>query len=435
MGAPRSAHVWSTFPEGLRMSNAVDPTTPPDTQLARTATVTISIVVLAWFLDNVDRALVAFALPVIGTEFSATNTQLGLVVSGFTLSVALMKIPAGLLVDKFGPRRLLTVELIAWAGFMVLIGFSSTLWGLIALRVVFGFAAGLMGVSTYKMVGERIIPRWRTVGSSSIMTANLVAIAVVPLVVAPLMATQAWRPLFMWASLIGLVVAGYVWFFMPKPLPIELREETKVSHDDDLSAWRLLRLPAVWRFGLLAALMNLITFGLFFWGPTYLIRERGVDPASTGWMTSVAFGAMGVAVVGGSLLFDRVFSEKPRLLAAPALLVSSLLMIPMVLAETAENFVLFQTLALVFSGFADVTVIGTIMRRVPTRAIGAVMGVQGMGSFLGGFVSPLMIGYISDQLSFTAAFSVLIFTTALAALLFLAVKPDFLARRLEKVVV
>ncbi|MET8829912.1 MFS transporter [Streptomyces sp. NPDC004610] len=408
---------------------------PPRSQLVRTATVSISIVILAWFVDNIDRALVAFALPSIGDEFSASNTQLGWVVSGFTLSVALMKIPAGLLVDRFGPRRLLTFELVAWAAFMFLIGLTSTLWALIGLRLVFGFAAGLMGVSTYKLVGERIIPRWRTVGSSSIMTANLIAISLVPLVVAPLMTSHSWRSLFMWASVIGLVGAAYVWFFLPAPLPLRLREEVRADNDDDLTARQILRLPAVWRFGLLAALMNLITFGLFFWGPTYLIRERGVDAASTGWMTSVAFGAMGVAVVCGSLLFDRVFSERPRLLATPALLLSSILMVPMIFADTAGGFVVFQTLALVSSGLADVTVIGTIMRRVPTRAIGAVMGVQGMGSFLGGFVSPLLIGFISDQISFTAAFSVLIFTTALAALVFLAVKPDFLARGLEKAAV
>lgn len=394
-------------------------------RVGRTATVTLTVALTVWFIDNLDRGLVAFAMPLIAKEFEASNSQLGWLVGGYTAAMALMKIPAGVMADRFGPRKLLMVELVAWTVFMLLMGLSTTFFLLLTLRVTFGLFAGMLAVSVIKMVAERIVPRWRTAGVGVVATGNLVLIATIPLLVAPLVATFDWRLLFMVTGLFGLVAALIV-RAAPPPLPPELRTEPATDIGARTIPVRaILAIPAMWRLALLSALLNMVSFGLFNWGPTYLIQQRGVDPAATGWMTSIPFAVMGLSVALGSLLYDRVFHRRPRLLATPALLASSLLMIPMAMSGSAIQFVVFQAAAMALAGLAEVTITGTVMRGVPTEAMGTVMGVVATGMFTGGFLAPLMIGYVSDYFSFGAAFGVLVCTTALAAVIFLFVRPDF----------
>lgn len=420
------------------MSSSIESQITPRAQargvnVRRTAVVTIVVALSVWFIDNLDRTLIAFAMPAIGEEFGVGNAELGWIAGGYTLVLALMKIPAGILVDRFGPKRLLIIELCAWTVFMVLIGLSQTFLMLLVLRMIFGIFAGMLAVSVIKLVAERLVPRWRTFGVGVISTGNLLMLALVPLIVAPLLAAFAWRSVFMAVAVLGIVVALVIRFFLPAALPDDLRSEGMHTVAGlRIPTVAILKVPAIWRLAVLSALLNMISFGLFSWGPTYLIQERGVEGAAAGWMIALPFGAMALSVAGGSLLYDRVFHRRPRLLATPALIIASALMIPMALSQSAGEFVIWQSLAMALAGLAEVTITGTVMRGVPTEAVGTVMGVISTGMFAGGFIAPLMIGYVSEYVSFSAAFGVLVFTTAAAAALFLFVRPDFLGKTLER---
>ncbi|MET3936821.1 MFS family permease [Arthrobacter sp. OAP107] len=56
-------------------------------------------------VNYIDRGSISVALPIIQKEFNLAPELVGLLLSAFFWTYALMQIPVGLLIDKFGPAR------------------------------------------------------------------------------------------------------------------------------------------------------------------------------------------------------------------------------------------------------------------------------------------------------------------------------------------
>lgn len=65
-------------------------------------------------INLVDRVSLSIAMPTIAREFQLTPATQGLILSSFFWAYALLQIPGGWLIDRYGPRRV--------------IGWSTGLW-------------------------------------------------------------------------------------------------------------------------------------------------------------------------------------------------------------------------------------------------------------------------------------------------------------------
>src|SRR6476620_1056095 len=61
-------------------------------------------------VNYIDRGSISVALPIIQKEFNMAPELVGLLLSAFFWTYALMQIPVGLLIDKFGPRKVVTAS-------------------------------------------------------------------------------------------------------------------------------------------------------------------------------------------------------------------------------------------------------------------------------------------------------------------------------------
>jgi sugar phosphate permease len=75
----------------------------------------VILLVAAGCVNYLDRAAVAVAEPQIHQELKLSSDQLGLLLSAFAWNYGWAQIPAGTLIDRFGPRRTLSVGLILWS--------------------------------------------------------------------------------------------------------------------------------------------------------------------------------------------------------------------------------------------------------------------------------------------------------------------------------
>ena len=55
-------------------------------------------------------------------DLGMTKTQFGLLASFFSLGYAFMQVPSGMLAEKFGPRKMITIALVWWSAFTILTG-------------------------------------------------------------------------------------------------------------------------------------------------------------------------------------------------------------------------------------------------------------------------------------------------------------------------
>lgn len=56
-------------------------------------------------INYIDRTVLSAAAPFLTDEFSLSEAQMGIILSGFFWSYALLQIPAGWFADRFGQRR------------------------------------------------------------------------------------------------------------------------------------------------------------------------------------------------------------------------------------------------------------------------------------------------------------------------------------------
>jgi len=67
------------------------------------------------FINYVDRGAMPTAAPLLRLDLHFSDTQMGILLSAFFWTYAVMQIPIGLLAERFGAHRVLAVGLAVWA--------------------------------------------------------------------------------------------------------------------------------------------------------------------------------------------------------------------------------------------------------------------------------------------------------------------------------
>src|ERR1700748_840459 len=81
------------------------------------------LLVLSGVVNYIDRATLAIANPLLRQGLVLSISDMGLLLSAFLWAYAFSQLPAGALVDRLGPRIMLTASLTIWSVAQILGGF------------------------------------------------------------------------------------------------------------------------------------------------------------------------------------------------------------------------------------------------------------------------------------------------------------------------
>src|ERR1700682_6649455 len=94
-------------------------------------------------ISYLDRVNISIAGSSLADEYHLSQVRLGWVFSAFLLGYALFQTPGGWLVDRFGPRRVLTVGVVWWGIFTALTAsLPAKVWGGVLFFVLVRFFLG-----------------------------------------------------------------------------------------------------------------------------------------------------------------------------------------------------------------------------------------------------------------------------------------------------
>src|SRR6185503_2625899 len=91
-------------------------------------------------INYIDRSAISVSLPFMAQDFTLTPTEKGLILSAFSWSYALMQIPAGRLIDRFGERVMFGASVLVWSLFTAATAGVSSFAALMGLRLGLGEA-------------------------------------------------------------------------------------------------------------------------------------------------------------------------------------------------------------------------------------------------------------------------------------------------------
>jgi predicted MFS family arabinose efflux permease len=187
----------------------------PDWLAPRAAVWVFLAFALAYFLSALARAITATLSPTLSAELALSASDLGLLAAGYFLGFALLQLPLGNWLDRYGPRRVIVAFLTAAVMGCVAFALATSFAGLLAARVLTG-----IGVSACLMAPLTGFRRWLSpptllrVNSWMLMTGSFGMVAAT-LPVQWLLPLTGWRGLF-WLLAVLLVLAMVVlWRLVP----------------------------------------------------------------------------------------------------------------------------------------------------------------------------------------------------------------------------
>jgi len=145
-------------------------------------------VVFLAFLTSVllylDRFVLSYTERLIKLDLGLTEDQISWGLSAFFWSYALFQVPSGLLTDRYGPRRMLTIYILLWSLGTALMGWINGFGMLIAVRLGIGLAQAGAYPTCAAIVGRWVPLKSRGTASGLIAVGGRIGGGIAPLLTA-----------------------------------------------------------------------------------------------------------------------------------------------------------------------------------------------------------------------------------------------------------
>ncbi|WP_341974305.1 MFS transporter [Microbacterium sp. LWO13-1.2] len=383
-------------------------TKKPRTRLSRDAKLAVLLFFLGWVMSYADRQLITLALPYIGEDLSLSPTQQGMLISAFFVTYAIVQIPGGMLVDRLGAKRTAVAGVLAWSVFTVATGTAGSFAVMLAVRALFGIGEGVYPAASVKAVAERTTSEQRMTATGWMYSSNAVGTIVAAVAGAALIGFIGWQGAFFVLGAVGVLVAVAIGVFLPKvradsAAAIAVEEEAAST----IATKDLFRSAALWGHVAMFFGYGVVAWGMSAWVPSYLVSARGIPLGVVAAAAVIPVLAGGVASILGGRLVDRL-GGRHRLIVVPGMLACILVLAMMTQELPVPVFITLIGLLSFFSGMCYMPVFSSPVRGLPTGVVGTAYATISTGSQVAGILTPTIMGVVVENVSWEAAFGVLI---------------------------
>jgi MFS family permease len=256
------------------------------------------------FINLFLRTSFGVMAPELEREMGFSPAILSTIASSLFMAYALMQIPTGMLLDRYGPRRVLSVMLVFTAGGTALFALGESSQTLTLGRILMGIgcAGGFTGafyILAMWLPPDRVVTQTGALNSFAAV-GNLAATA--PL--AALIALIGWRESYwLFTGIILLLTVALAIFVRDTPPDHAPRQAKNESFLEVLAGARDAMLqPGMWRLLLIGLPMSASGAISGAWGAPYLKHVHGLDDIQRG--SVLLFMALGG--IGGHFFYGRI---------------------------------------------------------------------------------------------------------------------------------
>lgn len=365
------------------------------------------------------------------TELGLSETQFGLLIGTPVLTGSLVRVLLGVLTDRMGGRIVYAITMLAAALATFLLSFAQTYEQFLLAALGVGLAGGSFAVGVAYV--SRFYPASKQGTALGIFGVGNVGSAVTKFLAPFVMLAWGWQSVaLIWAAALAIMAVVF-WFTTEDDPVIVQRRKESYQPKSLLGEFAPLRNIQVWRF----ALYYFFAFGAFvaltLWLPRYLIGVYGFDIATAGMVAAFYSVPASIFRAYGGTLSDRIGARTVLYWTfGVSLLVTAILAIPTsdfvvsgINGPVSLHFELspWGFVALVFVlGFFMSLGKAAVYKHIPVyypQNVGAVGGLVGMIGGLGGFVLPLLFGYLNDVTGIWSSCFIALFVLVAAAFLWM----------------
>jgi MFS family permease len=368
----------------------------------------------AGLINYLDRTIVSVALPVIAADLHLGPARMGVLLSAFFWSYALMQVPIGWLADRHNLRWLYAVCFALWSVTCGLTGFAASLALMLVLRVLLGIGESIYLPGGMKAVSVLFPAKDRGLASGLVNCGTRAGLAFGAPLIAALVVAFGWKKAFI---LLGF--SSLVWL-IPWLLAFP-SDATTVSRTSTAGSWRLSKIDRnLWGLSLAHVGYGYYFYLMVTWLPTYLVQSRHLSLATAGAYALVPYLTYTLGEPIGGWIADRLVAAGwdeilSRKITITASYLTCLLLIPAgLVANNTAAVVLLGGASLM--GLSTGNIFALVQRTSRAADVGFSIGFLNLAGNLSGVVAPLATGLIIARTgSYLPAFVVAI-VTLLAAI-------------------
>lgn len=372
---------------------------------------------VGYFLSYLLRNANAVISPELTGDLGLTAADLGLLTAAYLLAFGAFQLPLGILLDRYGPRRVEAALLLICAAGCALFATGHAMPQLTLGRALIG-----LGVSACLMASFKAFSLWFPIERQASLNAAIMAAGGLGALAASsplgaLLPLLGWRGIFLALAALSLVAAGLIFTTPEKPsahAPETLRQQLA-----GMAA--IFRSRAFWRF---APQITFIVGGFMalqgLWAMPWLMTVNGLGREAAAFHLLLMAGAQLTGFLSIAFFVQRLARAglPPARLLAWGMGAGLLALLGIVL-DLAPAWLLWPALGLVFS--VGNLAYALLTAEFPVALAGRANTALNLGAFVGAFGIQWLFGVAVDALQAAGLAAPAAYRASLAALLVMQV--------------
>ncbi len=367
--------------------------------------------VLVNYFDRVNLSVSQDALQ---ASFGISAVMFGYLSSAYNWPYALLQLPSGLLLDRFGVRRVGITSTMIWSVASFAAAISTGIAGLFGARFLLGIGEAPTFPANAKATGYWFPKDERSLATAMFDAAAKFSSAIGIPLLGLLLLHFGWRWNFAATGLISLLYLALFYGFYRNPSDDKLLTPAErdfivrggAQPEDRARAAKgapliyLLRRRKVWGLALGSASYNYTFYFLLTWLPSYLSKALHVDIFHAALYTSVpwTFATLTDLVAGGWLVDELIQRGWSAVRVRQIVLIGGttvgLAIFGTAYAHTPVTVLFWISMSIGGLSAASPVVWSIPSLIAPRESVGTVGGILNFGNQLAGIAAPIAAGYI-----------------------------------------
>jgi sugar phosphate permease len=371
-----------------------------------------------------------------------TNTEAGALMSLFFAGYVLSMIPGGFIMRKLKPRRTLPLFMLLTSACTAFLGFTNSVFGMQAARLGTGLSEGPVAVGMPTTINNWFPAKEKGFATGIFLGASKFGPLIVPPLCGVIISIFGWREIFRLFAIPGAILA-VLWYLLIANKPAESRftnaaEVDYIEHIDEIetaapeqkkrtynmkwldkivrakkikklasakqifTSWNMVGSACAYFF------MIAITTTMMTWIPTYLTTVKHLAIMKMAFAAAAPFAGSVLGNFVGGWLSDNVFGKRRKPLMMVTSISASIIMYLLISSPEDPWFLgamLFVAGFFVALGFSAFTVYP--MGLVEKEQFSIATSITNTLGQLGGFCTPILIGFILDHYDWDVVFTAL----------------------------
>lgn len=334
--------------------------------------------------------------------FNLNNSDRGLLNSAFFWSYALLQIPAGWIVDRFGVKWTYAAGFLLWSVTSAATAWATGFQVLFLLRILLGIGESVVTPAAMRWIRFNFEERRRGTAVGILMAAAKVGPALGSYLAVKLLGNFGWQTMFLTIGL-GSMIWLIPWLLFMKDNDLALEKEAKQSDGGkDISFATVMASPVIWGTIVGTFCYQYFVYFALTWMPAYFKEAFKMSLNDSGVFTAASFLAMAViatlagfsadALIGRG--YDAVTVRKgftiAGFLSAGAGLIAAL--------NTPPDIAMWMVIASLGGlGLTTANYWALTQTLIPGAAVGRIVGVQNCAASVPGIVAPILTGWLIQE--------------------------------------